>query len=103
MDIFKQRAELSGLVDVIGFDIAPAITNKGDHYTTHLVKGKKYPATLYEKELLERIMRDHFNHFCPAFYGRAFDSIIDYYADNKWVENNIEYYVIRGKIKLKNK
>lgn len=101
MDIFKQRAELSELVDVVDFDIAPAIANRGDHYTIHLVEGKKYPATLYENELLETIMRGHFNQFCPAFYSRVFDSIIDYYADLKWVEDNTDYYVIRGKIKLK--
>jgi len=98
LELKSSISELVGLVNVVKFDIAPVITTKNKYYTTNYVKGKKYSTTLTTTEFLEEMMKDIFT----AWYGNAFDKILDYYADIKWVENNKDYYVIRGKIKLKN-
>ncbi|MBW2991559.1 hypothetical protein KY348_07730 [Candidatus Woesearchaeota archaeon] len=93
----KLGSDASGLVDIVHFDMSPVITRQGKHATTNWLQGKKYPAALNDLDLLEIIMKDIFK----LWYGKAFESIVRYYADNKITKDNQEFYVIRGEIRVR--
>ncbi len=93
----KLGSDVSGLSDIICFDMAPVITTTDEHYISSYLEDKQYPTTLTTTAFLEEMMKDIFR----RWYGNAFEGIISYYSETKHIEGNKEYYVIRGKIKLK--